>query len=133
MKKNTAPALKIGTLAALCGISRDALRFYEREGLLSSPPRTPAGHRIYDQAVVERVEFIREHQQLGFTLDDIRELLRIVKLPEPVASRELAARVRERVLKIDEEISSLQTFRHRLIGKLESGWSAKLGATEENK
>src|SRR5437588_12984334 len=69
--------IKIGELASRCGVSRDTLRFYERLGLLRTPRRTAARHRLYDREAAVRLRFIRGAQRLGLTLEDISELLRI--------------------------------------------------------
>jgi len=75
--------IKIGELAARYGVSRDTVRFYERPGLLRTPRRTAARHRRYDREAVVRLRFIRGAQQLGLTLDDIRQLLRLRELRGP--------------------------------------------------
>ena len=67
--------LKIGQLAAKSGLSRDTIRFYEREALLPQPQRTPAGYRLYRSDVVARLSFIKQAQAIGFSLAEIRDLL----------------------------------------------------------
>jgi DNA-binding transcriptional MerR regulator len=59
--------LKIGELAERCGVSRDTIRFYEREGLLPRPQRTPALYRVYGDEDEGRLLFIRQAQALGLT------------------------------------------------------------------
>jgi DNA-binding transcriptional MerR regulator len=71
----TARRLRIGDLAAACGVTRDTLRFYERQGLLPRPRRTPGGFREYDGASVERVRFVKQAQAQGLALRDIRALV----------------------------------------------------------
>ena len=71
----TAPALRIGQLAAASGLSRDALRYYERQGLLPRSRRTSGGFREYDGAAVDRVRFIKQAQAHGLTLREIRDLV----------------------------------------------------------
>lgn len=66
---------KIGDLAAAAGVGRDTIRYYERMGLLREPERTAAGYRLYNETDLERVNFIRSAQELGFTLDQSRQLL----------------------------------------------------------
>lgn len=66
---------KIGELAAAAGVGRDTIRYYERMGLLREPARTAAGYRLYDATDLERVNFIRSAQELGFTLEQARQLL----------------------------------------------------------
>ncbi len=64
--------LKIGEVAAQTGLSVDALRYYERLGLLPRAARTPSGYRLYDRRVIERVDFIKRAHRVGFTLEEIR-------------------------------------------------------------
>jgi MerR family Zn(II)-responsive transcriptional regulator of zntA len=67
--------LTIGKLAAESGVSRDALRYYEREGLLVPAAKTGAGYRLYAADAVRRIRFIQHGQRCGFTLAEIHELL----------------------------------------------------------
>src|SRR5437899_54903 len=71
----TARGFRIGELAAASGITRDALRYYERQGLLPRSPRTTGGFREYDGAAVDRVRFIKQAQSHGLTLREIRNLV----------------------------------------------------------
>jgi DNA-binding transcriptional MerR regulator len=75
--------LTIGRLAGACGVSRDTVRFYERERLLPPARRTASGYRLYGEDEARRVRFIRRAQSMGLTLDDIRELLRVQRLNIP--------------------------------------------------
>jgi DNA-binding transcriptional MerR regulator len=111
--------LKIGALAKRCGVSRDALRFYERAGLLHPPARTASGHRLYDEAAVAQVEFIRRNQQIGLSLEDVRELLRVRGLPRDEAREQVAERLRARLRWIDQQIATLQGYHRRLAENLE--------------
>jgi MerR family mercuric resistance operon transcriptional regulator len=65
----------IGRLSAESGVNIETIRYYERVGLISAPPRTAGGHRAYDEGHAERLNFIRRGRELGFSLDDIRALL----------------------------------------------------------
>jgi MerR family transcriptional regulator, copper efflux regulator len=67
----------IGDLATRAGLTAKTIRFYEQAGLLSQPPRTPAGYRNYPLGAVDRLAFIRHAQAAGFTLADIRGVLAI--------------------------------------------------------
>ncbi len=67
----------IGTLAAACSVRRDTIRYYERSGLMPRADRTTSGYRIYSDRDVERVNFIKTAQTLGFTLSEIGLLLSI--------------------------------------------------------
>lgn len=66
---------KIGEFAAAAGVSRDTIRHYERIGLLSAAARNGAGYRVYGTGELERLQFIRLVQELGFSLEQTRELL----------------------------------------------------------
>ena len=71
----TTRPLRIGELAAASGLTRDALRYYERQGLLPRSHRTAGGYREYDGAAVDRVRFIKQAQAHGLTLREIRDLV----------------------------------------------------------
>lgn len=66
--------MRIAELAHRAGVKVSALRFYERSGLLPSPPRSAAGYRVYDEAAVERIRYLRRGQELGFRLQELRDV-----------------------------------------------------------
>jgi len=70
-------AMTIGTLAKKAGVGVETIRFYEREKLLQKPERTAGNYRAYAPAALSRLNFIRQAKNLGFTLDEIRRLLRM--------------------------------------------------------
>ncbi len=67
----------IGALARQSEVAIDTIRYYEREGLLPIPQRRASGYREYDASAVERVRFIRRAKELGFSLEEIRDLLEL--------------------------------------------------------
>ena len=67
----------IGKLAAATGVNIETIRYYERVGLISAPPRTVGRHRVYDDQHMQRLTFIRRSRELGFSLNDIRTLLEL--------------------------------------------------------
>jgi len=67
--------MKRGKLAKSTGCNSETIRYYETTGLLPEPPRTKAGHRVYDDQHVRRLSFILRARDLGFTIEEIRELL----------------------------------------------------------
>jgi MerR family mercuric resistance operon transcriptional regulator len=69
----------IGELSQNTGVHIETVRYYEKIGLLPRPPRTGGGHRIYSHALLKRLVFIRRSRELGFTLDEIRNLLGMVE------------------------------------------------------
>ena len=68
----------IGTFSERTGCHIETIRYYESIKLLPKPPRTQGGHRLYDREQVKRLVFIRRSRELGFSLDEIRTLLRLV-------------------------------------------------------
>ena len=77
-------SLQIGQVAQRTGLSVDAIRFYEKSGLLARPARTQGGYRLYEEREVADLEFIQKAQQLGFSLNEIRELFSIQRHPHEV-------------------------------------------------
>jgi DNA-binding transcriptional MerR regulator len=67
--------LQIGVVARETGLTVDAIRFYEKSGLLKRPPRSEGGFRMFRQKDLEDLKFVRKAQELGFSLDEVRELL----------------------------------------------------------
>ena len=76
--------LQIGQVARKTGLSVDAIRFYEKAGLLPRPARTRAGYRVYQDREMADLEFIKRAQRLGFCLEEIRELFSIQRHPSEV-------------------------------------------------
>jgi len=77
-KHMTSAGYGIGTLSTRTGVNIETIRYYERIGLMPAPPRTEGGQRVYDAGHLKRLAFIRRSRELGFSLDDIRALLRLV-------------------------------------------------------
>lgn len=69
--------LTVGQLATLAGVSVEAVRFYEREGLLDEAARGPSGYRAFPVSAVGRLKFVQRAQQLGFTLREVKKLLAV--------------------------------------------------------
>lgn len=70
--------LSIGTLSKLSAVNIETIRYYERVGLLPSPPRTQGGHRVYGSSHLQRLQFVKRSRELGFSIDEIRALLGLV-------------------------------------------------------
>lgn len=108
----TVKAMTIGAAAKAAGVAIDTVRYYEREGLLAGAPRSEGGFRLYRPADVERLCFIRQAKVLGFTLEDIAELLR---LQDGGGSRaQVRERARARIAELDRKIVALTTIRDAL-------------------
>src|SRR5215813_8592484 len=70
--------LTIGALSKQTGVNIETIRFYERVGILPKPFRSAGGHRLYGQDLLMRLGFVRRSRELGFSLDEVRGLLRLV-------------------------------------------------------
>ena len=66
---------QIGSVASRSGLTVDTIRFYEKQGLIAKPSRSEGGFRLYTEAAIERLSFVSRAQTLGFSLEEIRELL----------------------------------------------------------
>jgi DNA-binding transcriptional MerR regulator len=107
-------SLTVSVLADRAGVRPDTIRYYERAGLLPQPPRSPAGYRQYDEAMVDRAQFIKGAQRLGLRLREIAELLEINDHGQcPCGHTEDL--VRRRVVELDAEIARLLDTRQRLV------------------
>ena len=72
------PLMTIGPLSKQTGCNIETIRYYERIGIMPPPPRTEGGHRLYREEHLKRLTFIRRSRELGFTLEDVRNLLSLV-------------------------------------------------------
>src|SRR5487761_1169841 len=106
-------ALQIGQVARHTGLTIDTIRFYERQALIPRPRRTPGGYRLYEAREVDRLLFIGQAQNLGFTLQEIRELLLIQNNDQAGCShvRDLVA---GKLAQVREKISELRRLESRL-------------------
>jgi MerR family transcriptional regulator, copper efflux regulator len=105
--------MRIGKMAAEAAVNVQTLRYYERRGLLEPPSRLPSGYREYDDGALQRVRFIRRAQDLGFTLQEIADLLSL-EGHAPQACRSVAQRASRALERIDEKIGDLQRMRRAL-------------------
>lgn len=105
--------MKIGEVSKRSGLSIDAIRYYEKEGLLEAPDRMPSGYRQYNDSTVARLLFIRRIKELGFTLKEIRELLGLWFDPNTQPS-EVRQRAESKIKNIDEKICHLQEIKKSL-------------------
>jgi DNA-binding transcriptional MerR regulator len=110
--------LKIGEVSKLSGIGIEALRFYEKSGLLNRPARTGSGYRLYHRDVLERLAFIKRAQMLGFSLDEVKQII-----AESVAGqspcRGVREIVRQRLEELDERMAQMRRYRKELATTLE--------------
>lgn len=114
--------LKIGDVARLSGIGIEALRFYEKSGLLDRPARTESGYRMYGRDVLERLAFIKQAQTLGFSLDEIRRIVADARAGQSPCD-EVREIVRQRLEELDERMREMRRYRRELSETL-AEWDA---------
>jgi Hg(II)-responsive transcriptional regulator len=100
-------------VAQRAGIGPETIRYYERIGLLEEPNRNAAGHRIYGPADLTRLAFIRRAQELGFSLEDVRELLAL-RLQEVAECSLVERRAARRLVDVHQRIRDLEIMEQEL-------------------
>lgn len=105
--------LTIGKLAELVDVSANAVRFYEREGLMQVPAKTDSGYRLYDLRAVERLRFIKQARHCGFTLSEIQDLLRL-RDEASSCCNDVRSKVIEKKLELEARIRSMKAMSRSL-------------------
>jgi DNA-binding transcriptional MerR regulator len=103
--------LRIGEVALRSGVSIDTVRYYERRRLLPASARTEGGFRLFTPETVERLQFIKQTQELGFSLDEIAELLATGGANE---CRRMRDRLKIKLTEMDQRIRLMRDFRKTL-------------------
>jgi MerR family copper efflux transcriptional regulator len=96
--------MRISVAARAAGVSVETVRYYERAGLLAQPQRPLAGYRGYQQDAVERIQFVKRAQRLGFTLTEIRDLLNL-QFDSHLTCEDVTRRAGAKVAEIEERIA----------------------------
>ena len=107
--------LPIGRLSRLSGVNIETIRYYERINMLPAPPRTASGRRIYDATHLRMLAFIRRARELGFSLDEIRALIRLGG-PDKASCREVRAIAAHHLESIRAKLDDLKKL-ERLLAK----------------
>lgn len=105
--------LSIGQVAKQSGIGIETIRFYERKGLIDEPPRRESGYRQYTDDVIKQLTFIQQAKTLGFSLNEIHELLSLRSQPG-VTSREIKRMAEVKLVDIDQKIKMLKRMQKSL-------------------
>ena len=114
--------LRSSQVAAAVGVNVQTLRYYERRGLLAEPERSLGGHRLYPQQAVTVLKVIKAAQRLGFTLDEVADLLEAGRhrhRHRPDAG--LQARARAKLSEVDAKIADLQVIAGTLRAAVDAG------------
>jgi DNA-binding transcriptional MerR regulator len=114
--------LRSGELAGAAGVNPQTLRYSERRGLLTRPPRSPGGHRLYPEEALTALREIKTAQRLGFTLDEVAELIdpgshRHGRRPDTSLQRRAAAKLSE----VEARIADLRVVAASLRAALDAG------------
>ncbi|WP_336966752.1 helix-turn-helix domain-containing protein [Sphingobium aquiterrae] len=105
--------MKIGDIAKRTGLKIETVRFYESEGLIDPPLRSGGNYRLYDQSHLDRLSFVKRSRDLGFTLDQVRDLLRLADDPRGSCA-EVDAMAVQQIAEIDRKLADLQTLREEV-------------------
>lgn len=105
--------MRSGELAAAAGVNVQTLRYYERRGLLPEPQRSPGGYRDYDEDAVALLRIVKAAQRLGFTLDEVAELIDTGRRRHPTP--DLQERARGKLTEVQNRIDDLTRIREGLV------------------
>jgi len=111
--------MRAGELAEAAGVNRETLRYYERRGLLDTPERSPGGHRLYDDQAVTTLRVIKAAQRLGFTLEEVADLIEAGRRRGRDAR--LQVRAAAKLAEVEQRIGDLVTIRENLRAALDAG------------
>jgi len=124
--------MKIGELSKATGTKVETVRYYERIGLLPSPPRTSSNYRSYGPDERQRLAFIRHSRELGFTIEEVRSLLDLSDHPERdcAAADQIASHHLEQVEAKIAQLATLRDELDRIIGRCRGGLAAECRVIE---
>ena len=120
--------MRIGELAAKAGINLQSVRFYERRRILREPVRTASGYRVYSTSDLEDILFVKQCQDLGFTLREIQPMVNLHRaaarltgagVRRPAEFHDIGQLARVKLKQIDEKMRALKSVRARLLGMID--------------
>lgn len=115
--------LRSSQLADAAGVNLQTLRYYERRGLLAEPERTLGGHRLYPSEAVTVLRVIKAAQRLGFTLEEVADLLETASHRHGHADSALTERARLKLIEVEERITDLTVIKTALQQTIDAGCS----------
>ncbi|GAB4142645.1 MAG: hypothetical protein Fur0037_09920 [Planctomycetota bacterium] len=107
-------SLTRGELARRCEVNFETVRYYEKQGLVPEPARSPSNYRLYGEDAVRRIRFIKRAQALGFTLGEIKDLLSLRARPRARCA-DVLARAEAKIRDIDGKVRALKAMRKALV------------------
>lgn len=105
--------MRISEVAALAGVPTATVRYYERRGLIAEAARTPAGYRQYGPEAARRLRFIKHSQELGFSLEEIQQMLAL-RIDDPAACARVEATTREKIQAVRQRLAELRRLERTL-------------------
>lgn len=120
--------MRIGELASKAGVNIQSVRFYERQRILREPMRTASGYRVYSKSDLEDICFVKQCQELGFTLREIQPMVNLhraaARLTEsgvrrPAEFRDIGQLARVKLEQIDVKMRALKSVRARLLAMID--------------
>ena len=129
-ESNEATSIGAGELARRAGVSADRLRHYEAKGVIKRPPRRANGYRSYPPETLHRVQLVRHSLAIGFTLDELTEVLRI-RAGGGAPCRKVRDLAAEKLEGVEERLKELTALRDELRLTLKE-WDRKLSRTPAN-
>ena len=121
MTAGLSSGLRSAQVARAAGVNQQTLRYYERRGLLAEPERSPGGHRLYPPEAVTVLRVIKAAQRLGFTLDEVADLLQTGRHRHGQLDAGLQAHAAAKIAEIDARIGDLVIMRTTLVSAMEAG------------
>lgn len=100
-------------VAEKAGVNPETLRYYERKGIIPKPPRSAAGYRQYDTSYVQRLRFIQRAQELGFTLQEIKDLLAL-RVDDNRSCEDVRQHATKKKAAVEEKLRDLRRIRDAL-------------------
>ena len=118
--------MRIGELARRTGVRVETIRWYEKAGLLEEPGRSASNYREYDKASLDRLTFIKRGRDLGFSLDQVSQLMSLTRSPGENCATVDAIAV-QHLTAIDRKIADLTALRRELTGLVDSCAGGSIG------
>lgn len=101
----------IGQVAEAANVNPETVKYYEKRELLPKPARSGSGYRLYTESAVEDIQLIKRAQDIGFTLNETKQLLALIKQESYFPSEEMQAHAVAKIAEIDEKITRLANFK----------------------
>lgn len=106
--------LTIGQVAEAANVNLETVKYYEKRELLPKPARSESGYRLYSKSTVEDIRLIKSAQDIGFTLNEIKQLLPLIKQESYFPAEEMQAHAVAKIAEINEKITRLVSFKSLL-------------------